>query len=228
MFESMRNSIQKSWFLLKKNWKPWPEGEEGLKVRDHRQMVGGMWDEIGEFQFDFLRNQGLEPSNVLLDIGCGSFRAGKWFIEYLEPGNYLGIDKQNELVEQGKKNEISDEIWNNKTPEIIVSDAFEFHRFQKKPDYAIAQSLFTHLSIQDIKICLINLAKFAPAHCKLYATFFESDKKVMNILSSHSSRRFEYTSKQMADLGKNCSWEMQYIGDWNHPRNQKLVIYYKK
>lgn len=228
MFETIKKQILKSIFLIKKNRTPWPEGKEGLKVRSHRQMVGGMWDEIGQFQFEYIKSQGLKTEDVLLDIGCGCFRGGRWFIDYLESGNYLGIDKQSELIEQGKKEEIRNEIWIQKKPEVIVSDKFEFSRLHKKPKFAIAQSLFTHLSSKDIKKCLKNLAEFVPNDCKLYATFFETEIKVANVLSSHSSRRFEYTASEMASFGKATGWKMEHVGDWNHPRNQKLVVYYRK
>jgi hypothetical protein len=60
-------------------------------------MVGGNWDTMGELQFRFMLETGkLKPADVLLDIGCGSFRGGRFFIEYLHAGNYLGIDKQKE------------------------------------------------------------------------------------------------------------------------------------
>jgi hypothetical protein len=53
-----------------------PQGEEAVEKLGHRNYVGGMWEEIGKLQFDFLVQQGLKPSHCFLDIGCGSFRGG--------------------------------------------------------------------------------------------------------------------------------------------------------
>lgn len=36
----------------------------------HREPVGGMWEEIGRLQFDFLIQNGLKPDHKLLDVGC--------------------------------------------------------------------------------------------------------------------------------------------------------------
>ncbi len=50
-----------------------------MKVRtkvDPQFAVGGLWDEIGQLQFDFLRAKGLLPRHKLLDFGCGSLRGG--------------------------------------------------------------------------------------------------------------------------------------------------------
>jgi D-alanyl-lipoteichoic acid acyltransferase DltB (MBOAT superfamily) len=54
----------------------------------HRDKVGGLWDVMGKLQFDFLKANGLMPEHSFLDIACGSFRAGRFLIDYLECGNY--------------------------------------------------------------------------------------------------------------------------------------------
>ena len=59
---------------------------------DPRDAIGGMWEEIGSLQLEFLKNMGLSPSNTLLDIGCGNVRGGRHFIRYVDSGNYTGID----------------------------------------------------------------------------------------------------------------------------------------
>ena len=52
----------------------------------HRNSVGGMWDEIGGLQRDFVLGEGLTPDMRLLDIGCGCLRAGVHFVRYLNAG----------------------------------------------------------------------------------------------------------------------------------------------
>jgi SAM-dependent methyltransferase len=56
------------------------------------------WLEVGEMQFDYLIKHGLRPDHRLLDIGCGNLRAGWRLIEYLEPGNYVGVDLSPEIL----------------------------------------------------------------------------------------------------------------------------------
>jgi len=62
-----------------------------------REEIGGLWEKIGELQFNFLVKNGLEPKHFLLDIGCGSLRGGIHFIRFLEECHYFGIDKNQEL-----------------------------------------------------------------------------------------------------------------------------------
>ena len=96
------------WSTLRRRGKPIedsrvqdPEQNAQMESLDHREYVGGLWEEIGRLQFKFLLRQGLAPSDCFLDIACGSLRGGVHFIDYLNPGNYLGIEKQRRLVELG-------------------------------------------------------------------------------------------------------------------------------
>ena len=50
------------------------------------------WLKIGQMQFDYLVEHGLKPGDRMLEIGCGNLRAGRLFIDYLDAGNYYGMD----------------------------------------------------------------------------------------------------------------------------------------
>jgi len=49
-----------------------------IESNAHRQFVGGLWQEVGLLQYDFLLSKGLEPGNSLLDLGCGALRGGRF------------------------------------------------------------------------------------------------------------------------------------------------------
>jgi hypothetical protein len=200
---------------------PRPTGGKGP-----RGFVGGLWHELGELQFRFLVDRGLRPEHVLLDVACGSLRGGVRFIPYLEPGNYLGIDRDRSLIDHGIENELGRTMFGLKRPEFIVSNAFEFERFSKRPDFALAQSLFTHLDIGAILICLRNLRACTKPRTRFFVTFFETSKSVENPPESHPHASFRYTRSQMETFGSETGWAMRYIGDWAHPRGQRMVEYH--
>jgi len=61
-------------------------------ANDPESAVGGFnelagYENAGAMQLEFLRKEGLQPDDQLLEIGCGVLRAGQYFIEYLEPDN---------------------------------------------------------------------------------------------------------------------------------------------
>ncbi len=43
-----------------------------VKAGQHREVIGGLWDEMGQLQLEFMRLHGLLPQHRLLDLGCGS------------------------------------------------------------------------------------------------------------------------------------------------------------
>lgn len=86
--------------------------------------------------------------------------AGVRFIPYLNRGNYLGIEKEGRLVKMGIAKELGQALYAGKAPEFVISSGFEFEKFSRKPDFALAQSLFTHLRLNDIELCLGNLRRF--------------------------------------------------------------------
>jgi ubiquinone/menaquinone biosynthesis C-methylase UbiE len=200
-------------------------GSELVGDMGHRQYVGGLWEVLGRLQFRFMIEQGLQPQHVFLDIACGSLRGGVRFIPYLDRGNYLGLDIQQRLIDIGIRHELGPQLNEIKKPEFVVSDAFEFGRFSKQPDFALAQSLFTHLTEADIALCLRNLRSKAKSKTKFYATFFESEQPMKNPEHSHSHKNFFYTQKQMTQFGEASGWFTRYIGDWKHPRRQMMLEY---
>jgi hypothetical protein len=169
-----------------------PEGDAGVKLAGHRKYIGGAWDEIGQLQFDFLVARGLQPQHYLLDIACGSFRLGVKAIPYLEPGHYLGIEKEQSLIDAGSSIELGAKMMAERRPELVVSSSFEFDRFSTAPDFAIAQSLFTHLTPELINLCLRNLRPVMKPESRFYATYFIPKPGFKNPEKSHDHGFFAY------------------------------------
>jgi hypothetical protein len=195
----------------------------------YRTFVGGndqFWDSISKLQFEFLVSEGLSPRDVLLDIACGSLRGGVRFIPYLDRGNYIGVDKFVELIIYGVAVELGVELFREKRPRFIVSEDFEFDALHARPSFVIAQSLFSHLTADDISTCLTRLKPSVANNCRFYATFFESTSEVRNPPHSHSHGPFMYTRAQMESFGRDTGWTPRYIGAWNHPRNQHIIAYH--
>jgi hypothetical protein len=108
-------------------------------------------------------------------------------------------------------------------PEFVFSYAFEFDRFSRSPDFALAVSVFTHLTEKDIRLCLQNLARRVTAGCQLFASFFETQRPCSNFKHSHPRLGFYYTREQLELLGRDAGWSTRYIGEWGSPHNQKMM-----
>lgn len=204
----------------------------------HRSTVGGMWDEIGKLQFEFMLKQGLKPGHKFLDIGCGSLRGGVHFIRYLNEGNYFGVDKEKWLLEAGIKIELPRYGLENKKVTLVQMDDFNFSRLGTKFDYALAQSVFTHLPWNSIMRCIVNVERVLKKGGKFYATFFENDKGKFyldpiihhpgRVTSYFDSDPYHYSFDVFVRLCEEISsLEVEYIGDWGHPRDQKMMVFKK-
>lgn len=202
-----------------------PQGPRGVRMRGHREYVGGHWDEIGQLQFDFLVAQGLRPQHVLLDIACGALRLGVKAIPYLEPGHYLGIEKERSLIRAGLEQELPPELRRQKRPRLLCDGRFRFWRFRQPLDVAIAQSLFTHLPPDLIGLCLQRLRPCLKPGGVFYATFHQVAEERLNPAVPHDHGYFAYTGRQMEAFGRQQGFQPQIIGDWGHPRGQRMIAY---
>lgn len=208
--------------------RPISHGLEGINQVGHRAYVGGLWSEMGKLQFDFLLNRGLQPTDYLLDIACGSLRAGVYLIPYLEKGHYLGIEKEPDLIKAGIEQELSRQLFEEKQPKLVVSDSFEFTKFGVQPTYALAQSLFTHLPPSMINDCFQKLRHVINDEGVFYATYFEIELSRENPDEPHDHLSFAYTHEEMERFGEQNGWDATYIGDWGHPRGQIMMEYRPK
>ena len=202
------------------------QGKLGIKLLGHRAYIGGpgeMWDRIGQLQFDLLLTKGMKPHHHLLDIACGALRLGVKAIPYLDSGHYHGVEKEPSLIDAGVRDELDRQLVRKKKPELIVSNRFEFDRLSDRPDYAIAQSLFSHLVPEDIELCFRNLRPMMKPESRFFATFFDGRKA--NPSRSNDLARFEYSKDEMLAFGTRNGFAGTYIGDWSHPRGQVLVEY---
>ena len=129
---------------------------------NHRKYVGGgspeMWYHIGKIQYHFLVSNGLKPNHTFLDLGCGSLRLGQYLIPMLDKGGYYGLDAREDMVQEGLRNELLYEVARVKLHTFSYNHEFDFS-FINSFDYAIAQSLFTHLSMEYIELCFGNIIK---------------------------------------------------------------------
>lgn len=209
-----------------------------VKQGRHRTWVGGLWEEIGLLQFNYLVASGLKPDMNMLDIGCGCFRAGIHLVNYLNPKKYHGIDVSGELMDVGYNEEIRPAGLHNKLPKknLKETDEFNFEGLAKNYDFAIAQSVFTHLPSHNLKICLNNLARYMSAGGKFFVTAFIAEdnqwnKEIVhppaNIRTYPNKDPFHYSSQELLEAAERSEWDVSIIGDWGHPRAQSMIIYTK-
>jgi SAM-dependent methyltransferase len=224
--------------ILSPNYSEERFSDEDVAMGKHRTFVGGRWDEYGVQQVEFLTAHGLRPQHKFLDVGCGAFRAGRHLIDLLDAGNYYGIDANLDLLKAGYDVELTDEQ-RAKLParNLRANDRFNAD-FGVRFDMAIAQSVFTHISLNHIRLCLYRLGNVLRPGGKFYATFFEEPARTpldeIRIRSEggrpylSEQNLFWYYRQDMAWAAGFGPWNFRYIGDWGHPRRQMMVEFTRR
>lgn len=199
--------------------------EDERQMRDavdsgaHRSVVGGLWDEIGELQLQFLRSQGLRPEHRLLDIGCGAGRAAVKIAPYLNPGNYYGLDISPALLSAAEKElaAIGCAGTLRATPSFGSGG---WPRF----DFAIAQSVFTHVPLVALTTCLR-----ATQADRMFATFFIGDgsevRHPSGVVTHADCDPFHASVNAIECCARDAGWDFTWIGEWGHPRGQQIGLF---
>jgi len=117
------------------------------------------YDYMGAMQFCNLFLLGMRHFNTLLDFGCGNLRLGRLAIQYLDKDNYSGIEPVKSIVIEGIEKAYLRELCKAKNPGFHFSDDCDMSVFNKKFDYIIAQSVFTHMARSQIDSTLRSAEK---------------------------------------------------------------------
>lgn len=204
---------------------------EQIAAGDHRAFVGGMWREIGQLQFRFLKGEGLKKHHRLLDVGCGALRGGVHFVRYLDASNYHGLDVNASLLEASKV-ELEKRDLSDKRPNLLANDAFEVDRFGASFDYVLAVSLFTHLHLDQIARCLARCAEVLKPEGSFFATFFEAPKSLClapvqhelgGVVTNYDTDPFHQAFGELEWLAEQAGLSAEYVGEWGHPRGQRML-----
>lgn len=148
-----------------------------LKAGDNHYMayVGPptQYDFMGATQFRLLCSLGLRSNHHMLDVGCGSLRAGRLFISYLDEGRYFGIEPNEWLIEDAIKNQAGKDLIHIKKPQFDYNSDFATDIFSQQFDFIIAQSISSHAGNDLISMALGNFKKSLKSNGLIAATFIE-------------------------------------------------------
>lgn len=152
----------------------------GLKPGDphYRSWVGRPenYDLKAAMQATLLLSAGLRETHKLVDVGCGSLRAGRMFIPYLMPGNYYGIEPNQWVVEEGIANELGRSILDVKRPNFRYVDDFSADGFGVEFDFGLAQSVFSHTYPDMTLAGLKGIGGSLAPNGKLFANYVDREE----------------------------------------------------
>lgn len=186
-----------------------------------------VWTEHQEMQVEFLRAKGFCPSSNILDVGCGPLRLGVKLIPELETGWYFGQDINRKALELGRK-VLSDAEVNSYRYTLLCSNDFDMNSVDRKIDIAFSNSLFSHLRLNSILICLIKVRKTLKPSGVYYSTFFNVAYQKWSIpcpqrkwerefYTFPDKDPYHYNDEILRLLAKTAGFELALEKDFGHP-----------
>lgn len=145
---------------------------------EYRAYVGPpeQYDFMGATQFRLLCALGLRARHALLDFGCGSLRAGRLLIPYLDPGNYFGIEPNRWLIDEAIERQVGRDLIRIKRPSFDGNDAFDVGVFGRRFDFIVAQSIFSHCGPDLVAKALAGMRGALGPGGLVAATFVAGDR----------------------------------------------------
>lgn len=190
----------------------------------HRAFVGPpeIYDMVAALQFNLLTSLGMRDYHSLLDIGAGSLRGGRLFITYLQVGQYFGIEPNEWLVKDGIRNEIGQDMIRLKRPRFSYDDNFSATVFDRKFDFLLAQSIFSHASPMQIARCLSEARKVMKPTSIFAATFLQADENYTGdewVYPGGVTYSLEFMNSLIKEHDLIC-----LPIEWPHPSSQTWIL----
>jgi SAM-dependent methyltransferase len=189
------------------------EGAVGSKTHES-------WLEIGQLQFNYLTGHGLKPDMRVLDIGCGNLRAGRLLIDYLDAGNYYGLDISPDILLAAQRTVVDYGLQARLPHLALVRDL----RLDFLPDAAFdvvhAHSVFSHSPIEVIDECLAHVGRIMAPGGFFDFTFDKTDGAEHQVLRED----FYYRTETLLDLAARHGLTAEFCDDWEAlPHDQSKI-----
>jgi SAM-dependent methyltransferase len=178
------------------------------------------WLALGQMQFDYLLEHGLKPDHRMLEIGCGNLRAGRLFIDYLDAGNYYGLDISPDILVAAQETLVSYNL-REKLPHLTpVRDL----RFAFLPDACFdvvhAHSVFSHSPLHVIEECFAHVGRILAPTGFFDFTFDRTEGEEHHVLRED----FYYRTETLVTLAERHGLTARFMADWEkRPHGQSKI-----
>ncbi|KAJ1697180.1 hypothetical protein LUZ63_005692 [Rhynchospora breviuscula] len=131
-----------------------------LLVEEHHSNYGEPWAG-GRDVFEFLASAtNLSPSDMVMEIGCGTLRVGIHFIQYLDPNHFHCLERDKLSLMAALRYELPSHGLLYKRPLIIKGEDMDFTNFGEGVSYDLIYASAVFLHIPD-KLVWVGLERLA-------------------------------------------------------------------
>jgi len=117
-------------------------------------------DEVsGKLQLELAKREGCKPGSKLLEIGCGNLHGAVPLIEYLEKGNYVGVDPNEWLRKVATKKRHVRQLLKEKRARFLNVEDFDASQLGIKFDFVFSHSVLSHCAHWQLELFLRNISR---------------------------------------------------------------------
>ena len=176
--------------------------------------------EFGQMQLSYLVKHGLVPTDRILEIGCGNLRAGRFLIDYLEPGNYYGIDISPEILLSAQQVIVQDRL-QSKVPQLTFTNDLTL-AFLPAGYFNVvhANSVFTHCPIEIIEECFAHVGRVMAPGAIFDFTFYRTNDTGYHVYHED----FYYRTETLIGLAAKHGLAARLMDDWLDPWDHQPKI----
>ncbi|GAA4235237.1 class I SAM-dependent methyltransferase [Actinomadura meridiana] len=189
--------------------------EAAVGSRSHER-----WLALGRMQADYLIEHGLKPDDRLLEIGCGNLRAGWRFIDYLDAGNYYGLDISPDILLAAQNILVRQDL-REKLPHLTLVNDLKL-RFLPSEHFSVvhAHSVFSHSPIEVIDECLVHVGRVLVPGGFFDFTFDRTEGPEHHVLRED----FYYRTETLISLAEKHGFSARFMDDWEQlPHGQSKI-----
>ena len=207
--------------------------EADLERAPHRLASGGHWREAGLWQFELLRQQGLEPQHYVLDVGCGSLATAVHLLPFLDQGHYLGVERDRSLLEAGRGIELPRSGVNPERGHYLIDETFDLSQVHSGFfDVAVASSIFAFLPFNSMARCIASVMRTLKPSGRFYATWFENPDPASFEPISHpcgvttypDRAPYHYPLTLVAEVCRAVGATVEPVAASGHPRGETVLV----
>jgi ABC-type polysaccharide/polyol phosphate transport system ATPase subunit/SAM-dependent methyltransferase len=198
----------------------------------HRVVPGGHWVESGEWAFQFLREEGLQPADAVLDMGCGSLSLGRHLLKYLDAGCYWGFDVNEALILAGTTMELPRLHVLSDRGDYLFNQEFDLSSAPQAFRYVISEGFFSRLTLNRIARCIAAVTRRLGPDGRFYATWFENpDPRSFDpidrdgLVTFPDAEPYHYPFEILANVCEAIGARAEKVQPATaHPRGESLVM----
>ncbi|GLW06129.1 methyltransferase [Microtetraspora sp. NBRC 13810] len=178
------------------------------------------WNALGRMQFDYLVGHGLRPDMRMLEIGCGNLRAGRLFIDHLQPSCYYGVDISPDIL-MAAQEVLADYGLRDKLPHLTpVRDLRLAFLPDAHFDVVHAHSVFSHSPLHVIEECFAHVGRVMKPDAWFDFTFDRTEGREHQVLRED----FYYRTETLVDLAARHGLTARFMDDWERlPHKQSKI-----